>query len=282
MFTKILDGKIIASPILKEIKKIIVNRQQQGIRAPVLAVILVGDNPASAIYVKNKQLVCKQVGIISKFFHIPDDTTQTQLLNLINKLNLNNYIDGILVQLPLPNTIDYKIILSAINPQKDVDGFHPQNMGLLAQGNPLIASCTSLAIMHILSTTKTYLPGKLALVIGASNIVGKPTALSLLNKGCTVTICDRNVIDIKSVINKADILVSAVGQPCLVKGNWIKQGCIIIDVGITKVNDKLVGDVEFEIAKKRASWITKVPGGVGPMTIAYLMKNTLLAQMLRE
>ncbi len=282
MSAKILDGKTIASHILREITKNISERQQLGIRAPVLAVILVGDDPASIIYVKNKRLACEQVGIASKFFHLPDNITQLQLLELINKLNLNSEIDGILVQLPLPRTIEYQIILAAVDPQKDVDGFHPQNMGLLAQGWPILQSCTPLAIMKILSVTKIQFPGQHAVVIGASNIVGKPIALLLLNAGCTVTICNKNVVDLKSIVASADLLISATGQPHLVKGDWIKPGSIVIDVGTTKVNNKLVGDVDFEVAKKHAAWITKVPGGVGPMTIACLLQNTLLAQKLLE
>ena len=280
MSAKILDGKIISQPILQEITKNIAVRQQLGIRAPALAVILVGNDPASTVYVKNKRLACEQVGIISKFFHLKTDLTQLQLLDLIYSLNQDPNIDGILVQLPLPRTIEPQIILTAISPKKDVDGFHPQNLGLLAQGWPILQSCTPMGIMKLLSVTKTNLPGQHAVVVGASNIVGKPIGLLLLNAGCTVTICNKNVKDLKSIVASADILIAATGRPHLIKGDWIKLESIVIDVGTTKINNKLTGDVEFNVAEQRAAWITKVPGGVGPMTISYLLKNTLLAQKL--
>ena len=280
MSAKILDGKIISKAILQEITKNIASRQQLGIRPPSLAVILVGNDPASITYVKNKRLACEQVGIVSKLFHLKTNLTKLELLDLIYSLNQNPNIDGILVQLPLPNTIETQIILKAINLKKDVDGFHPYNMGLLTQGWPLLQPCTPIGIMKLLTVTKTHLPGQHVVVVGASNIVGKPIGLLLLNAGCTVTICNKNVKDLKSIVATADILISATGQPHLIKGNWIKPGSIVIDVGTTKVHNKLIGDVEFDIAEQRAGWITKVPGGVGPMTIAYLLKNTLLAQDL--
>jgi methylenetetrahydrofolate dehydrogenase (NADP+) / methenyltetrahydrofolate cyclohydrolase len=279
---KILDGKLISKLILQEIIHSINTRKQLGLQPPALAVILVGNDPASAIYVRNKRLACEQVGIISEFFHLGPDTSQNQLLDLIHKLNNNPKIHGILVQLPLPRSIKTQAILDSINIKKDVDGFHPQNMGLLAQGWPILQSCTPLGIMKLLSVTKVHLPGQHAVIVGASNIVGKPIALLLLNAGCTVTICNKNVKNLQSIVSNADILVAATGQPHLIKGAWIKSNSIVIDVGTTKVNNKLTGDVEFEIAKDRAAWITKVPGGVGPMTIAYLLKNTLLAQKLLE
>lgn len=282
MSAKILEGKIISQPILHEITTTIASRQRLGFNPPSLAVILVGNDPASTIYVKNKRLACEKVGIKSKFFHLPQNITQNQLLDLIEDLNQDNNINGILVQLPLPKNINTQDILTAINLKKDVDGFHPQNIGLLAQGSGILQSCTPLGIMKLLSITNVHLPGLHAVVVGASNIVGKPTALLLLNAGCTVTICNKNVKDLSSIISNADILISATGKPHLIKGNWIKLGSIVIDVGTTKINNKLTGDVEFEAAKQRAAWITKVPGGVGPMTIAYLLKNTLLAQKLTE
>lgn len=282
MSAKILEGKIISQPILHEITTTIASRQRLGFNPPSLAVILVGNDPASTTYVKNKRLACEKVGIKSNFFHLPQHITQDQLLDLIEDLNQDNNINGILIQLPLPKNINTKNILTAINLKKDVDGFHPQNIGLLAQGSGILQSCTPLGIMKLLSITNVHLPGLHAVVVGASNIVGKPTALLLLNAGCTVTICNKNVKDLPSIISNADILISATGKPHLIKGNWIKPGSIVIDVGTTKVNNKLTGDVEFETAKQRAAWITKVPGGVGPMTIAYLLKNTLLAQTLTE
>ncbi len=282
MSAKILEGKIISQPILHEITTTIASRQRLGFNPPSLAVILVGNDPASTTYVKNKRLACEKVGIKSNFFHLSQNITQNQLLDLIEDLNQDNNINGILVQLPLPKNINTQDILTAINLKKDVDGFHPQNIGLLAQGSGILQSCTPLGIMKLLSITNVHLPGLHAVVVGASNIVGKPTALLLLNAGCTVTICNKNVKDLPSIISNADILISATGKPHLIKGNWIKLGSIVIDVGTTKVNNKLTGDVEFETAKQRAAWITKVPGGVGPMTIAYLLKNTLLAQELTE
>lgn len=280
MSAKILDGKIISQHILQELTTILTTRQHLGERPPTLAVILVGNDPASLIYVKNKRLACNTVGIESHFFHLANSTTEIQLLELINELNQNPNITGILVQLPLPKTINTQAILMAINAQKDVDGFHPQNIGLLTQGWPNLQPCTPIGIMHLLKVTNIKLPGQHAVIVGASNIVGKPMGLLLLNAGCTVTICNKNVKDLPFLVANADILISATGKPHLIKGQWIKPGSIVIDVGTTKVNDKLTGDVEFETAKKRAAWITKVPGGVGPMTIAYLLKNTLLAQKL--
>lgn len=282
MSAKILDGKLISELILQEITNSINTRKQLGLQLPTLSVILVGNDPASAIYVKNKRLACEQVGIMSEFFHLAQDTSHSELLNLINTLNNNPKIHGILVQLPLPRSIKTQAILAAINIKKDVDGFHPQNIGLLAQGWPILQSCTPLGIMKLLSVTKVHLPGQHAVIVGASNIVGKPIALLLLNAGCTVTICNKNVKNLQSIVSNADILISATGQPHLIKGDWVKPNSIVIDVGTTKVNNKLTGDVEFETAKDRAAWITKVPGGVGPMTIAYLLKNTLLAQELIE
>lgn len=281
MSAKILDGKIISQDILQEVKTNILNRIKIGIPAPVLAVILAGNDHASTIYVKNKLLACEKVGIGCKFFHLEDNISQQELLNLINNLNQNNDINAILVQLPLPASINPQIILTSINPLKDVDGFHPQNVGALTQGWPLLQPCTPLGIMKLLATTKVTLLGKKVTVVGASNIVGKPIALCLINAGCTVTVCNKNTIDLKSFVTNADILISATGQPHLIKGDWIKPGSIVIDVGISKINDQLTGDVDFQAAKQHASWITKVPGGVGPMTIAYLLENTLLTQKLQ-
>ena len=280
MSAKILDGNIISQPILQEVSNQIIARKKQGFRAPSLAVILVGDDPASTIYVNNKRSACEKVGITSKIFHYKNNIKQQELLDLINKLNLDPNIDGILIQLPLPNSISSQIILGSVNPNKDVDGFHPNNMGCLVQGWPILQPCTSLGIMKLLDFTGVQLSGKKATVVGCSNIVGKPIASALLNANCTITICNKQTNDLRSFVNAADILVSATGQPHLIKGDWIKKNSIVIDVGTTKVNNKLVGDVEFNVAKKHAGWITKVPGGVGPMTIACLLENTLLTQML--
>ena len=282
MSAKILDGKTISQNILEEVKTNIIIRKKFGIPVPTLAVILVGSDHASIVYVRNKRLACEQAGIICKFFHFEDNVTQQQLLNLINDLNQDPNVNAILVQLPLPPSINTEIIFTAINPIKDVDGFHPQNIGLLTQGWPVLEPCTPLGIMKLLAITKVKLLGQKVTIIGASNIVGKPIALSLLNAGCTVTICNKNTLDLQSFVSNSNILISATGQPHLIKGDWIKAGSIVIDVGISKINDQLTGDVEFKIAKQHAAWITKVPGGVGPMTIACLLENTLLTQKLQS
>lgn len=281
MLAKILDGKVISQNIFQQVQDEILNRRNMGIAPPSLAVILVGHDHASCVYVKNKLLACEKVGIICKFFHHEDSITQQELLNLIYDLNQNNDINAILVQLPLPQSINQQIIFESIDPKKDVDGFHPQNAGSLTQGWPVLQPCTPLGIMKLLATTKVILLGKKATVVGSSNIVGKPIALSLLNAGCTVTICNKSTIDLKSFLIDADIVVSATGQPHLIKGDWIKPGSIIIDVGISRIHDQLIGDVDFQVAKQRAAWITKVPGGVGPMTVACLLENTLLSQKLQ-
>ncbi|MGI9214631.1 MAG: bifunctional methylenetetrahydrofolate dehydrogenase/methenyltetrahydrofolate cyclohydrolase FolD [Gammaproteobacteria bacterium] len=278
MVAKLLDGKTIAEKIVQQVKHELSLRKQSGLEQPQLAVILVGNDEASKIYVKNKLIACEKVGIACKLLHLVSNISQSKLLNIIHGLNKDPNIHAILVQLPLPVTIDPEIIFGNIDSQKDVDGFNPYNAGLLAHGWPNLQPCTPLGIMKLLKFTNVDLIGKRAVVVGASNIVGKPIALSLLNAGCTVTICNRHTIDLKSLIMQAEILISAVGIPKLIQGNWIKTGSIVIDVGINRVNNKLVGDIDFERAKQRALWITKVPGGVGPMTIACLLENILLIQ----
>lgn len=282
MFANILNGKILAEEIIHQTSLTINNRKLLGINPPTIAVILIGDHPPSRIYVKNKLLACEKVGINCKYLSLDQKITQQELLDLINILNIDPKINSILVQLPLPGHIDLKTIFTAIDPNKDVDGFNPKNLGLLAQGWPILQPCTPLGIMKLLATIDLKLRGKSAVVVGASNIVGKPMGLCLINAGCTVTTCNSNTQNLATIVNNADLLISATGVPHLIKGDWIKPGSIIIDVGISKVNNKITGDVDFMIAQKKAAWITKVPGGVGPMTVACLLENILLTQKLQE
>lgn len=283
MTAQIIDGKQLAANERKIIAAEIDKRIHKGLRAPGLAVILVGDDPASTIYVRNKQNACQDVGIKSVFHHLPESVTEAKLLALIDSLNKDTNIDGILVQLPLPEHIDTDHIIDSINPTKDVDGFHPYNLGRLAQKRPLLRPCTPYGVIAILDSIKQVYENRHAVVIGASNIVGRPMALELLMAGCTVTVCHRATMDIEPYVRQANILVSAVGKPGIVKGNWIKQDATVIDVGITRLPDgTLAGDVEYDTAHERAGWITPVPGGVGPMTVATLLKNTLLACSLQE
>jgi methylenetetrahydrofolate dehydrogenase (NADP+)/methenyltetrahydrofolate cyclohydrolase len=276
MTAKILDGKAIAAQQRQLVKAEI----EKSERAPGLAVIRVGDNPASQVYVRNKRNACAEVGINSQAFELPANTSEDDLLVLLDKLNNDNEIDGILVQLPLPDHIDSDLVLERILPEKDVDGFHPYNVGRLALRMPLLRSCTPKGIMTLLAHTDIDLTGLDAVIIGQSNIVGRPMALELLAARCTITVCHSRTRNLQEKIANADIVVAAVGKPNFVKGEWIKPGAIVIDVGINRLeNGKLVGDVEFEAACQRASWITPVPGGVGPMTVASLLENTLQAAM---
>lgn len=238
--------------------------------------ILVGNDPASTIYVRNKRLACEEVGIKSVFHPLSADVTQDKLISLIHTLNHDETIDGILLQLPLPASISTDDVLETIDPKKDVDGFHPYNLGRLAQRRPALRPCTPQGVMLLLDHIHQSFENKHAVIIGASNIVGRPMALELLAAGCTVTVCHRMTKDIQPYVALADILVSAVGKPGLIKGHWIKEGSTVIDIGITRMADgTLLGDVEFETARQRAAWITPVPGGVGPMTVATLLKNSL-------
>jgi methylenetetrahydrofolate dehydrogenase (NADP+)/methenyltetrahydrofolate cyclohydrolase len=278
MTAKLIDGKTIAANLRKDIAKRVAERRQQGLRAPGLAVILVGSDPASQVYVSHKRKDCEEVGFVSVAHDLPATTTQGELLGLIDQLNRDNAIDGILVQLPLPAHLDASQLLERINPDKDVDGFHPFNVGRLSQRMPLLRSCTPKGIMTLLESTGVDLHGQHAVVVGASNIVGRPMALELLLAGCTVTVTHRFTKDLASHVAQADIVVAAAGKTGLVKGAWIKPGAIVIDVGINRQADgKLVGDVEYDVAVERAGWITPVPGGVGPMTRACLLENTLHA-----
>lgn len=278
MTAQLIDGKAIASGIRQDIAKRVAERQQQGLRTPGLAVILVGSDPASQVYVAHKRKDCEEVGFISRAHDLPADTSQEQLLDLIDELNNDDSVDGILVQLPLPQHLDASQLLERISPCKDVDGFHPFNIGRLAQRMPVLQPCTPKGIMTLLKSTGVDLHGQHAVIVGASNIVGRPMALELLLAGCTTTVTHRFTRDLASHVRQADIVVVAVGKPGLVKGEWIKDGAIVIDVGINRTEDgKLVGDVDFAAAAERASWITPVPGGVGPMTRACLLENTLYA-----
>lgn len=276
MTAKILDGKALAQKIRGEVKAEIESLIEQGGRAPSLAVILVGDDPASKIYIKNKRKACEDAGITSVDHHLAEDCSQDELLALIKKLNKDDSIDGILVQLPLPEQIDDTIVIETIDPKKDPDGFHPYNVGRLAQRNPSVHPCTPFGIMRMLEETGMQLRGMDAVIVGASNIVGRPIASELLLAGATITICHRFTKKTEEHVRGADIVIAAAGKAGLVKGEWIKPGAIVIDVGINRLEDgSVVGDVEFDIAKERAGWITPVPGGVGPMTVAMLMVNTL-------
>jgi methylenetetrahydrofolate dehydrogenase (NADP+)/methenyltetrahydrofolate cyclohydrolase len=278
MAAQLIDGKALAAKIRDEIAEEIKNRIQQGHRAPGLAVILVGNDPASSIYVKNKRLACEQVGIQSFYHSLANDISEEALINLIQELNEDNKIDGILLQLPLPQHIDSDRVLEVISPAKDVDGFHPYNLGRLAQRRPLLRPCTPYGIMTLLDSIDQVYKDRHAVIVGASNIVGRPMALELLIAGSTITVCHRFTKDLKTHVAQADILVSAVGKPGLIKGDWIKEGATVVDVGINRLADgSLIGDVEFEVACERAAWITPVPGGVGPMTVVTLLKNTLIA-----
>jgi len=278
MSATIIDGKAIAAQIRQNVKQRVDKRLAEGIRAPGLAVILVGQDPASEVYVNSKRRDCSEVGFISKSHDLPSNTTEETLLALIEQLNDDDQIDGILVQLPLPQHIDPKTVIETIHPDKDVDGFHPYNIGRLTQRTPLLRPCTPLGIMTLLEHTGEKIQGMEAVVVGASNIVGRPMGLELLLAGCTVTTCHRFTQNTHEHLSRADIVVVAVGKPGIVKGEWIKPGAIVIDVGINRGADgKLIGDVDYKAAAERAGWITPVPGGVGPMTRATLLQNTLYA-----
>lgn len=282
MTAQILSGTALSKTIKSEIAEKIRHFRQQGQRAPGLAVILVGADPASQIYVANKRKSCEEVGILSKSYDLPEQTSEQDLLALIAEMNQDPNIDGILVQLPLPAHIDSTKIIEAIDPKKDVDGFHPYNVGRLCQRIPTLRACTPFGVMELLKSSQVDFFGKHAVIVGASNIVGRPMALELLLAGCTVTVCHRFTQDLASHIRQADILVVAVGKPEFIPGEWIKEGAIVIDVGINRGADgKLKGDIQFESAQQKASFITPVPGGVGPMTVAMLMQNTVYSYLQR-
>ena len=282
MSAKILDGKALSAKIKDELKEEVKALKEKGIR-PALAVIIVGDDPASKIYVKNKKLACEYCGIESLEFALPESTTQEELLALIEKLNNDTAVSGILCQLPLPRGLDEEAVINAINPKKDVDAFHPVNVGKIMVGNFDFLPCTPAGVMELIKLSGIDVKGKKCVVVGRSNIVGKPMSMLLLHSHGTVTICHSKTQDLKAEVSQADIVVAAVGVPELITGDMIKEGAVVIDVGMNRLPDKrLVGDVEYESCEKRASAITPVPGGVGPMTIAMLMKNTVKAAILNH
>lgn len=271
----IISGKEVAANIRAGLKEEVAALKARGV-TPGLTVVLVGDNPASQVYVRNKGKASEEVGIHSTQHILPDSTTQEALLSLIGELNASKDVHGILVQLPLPGHIDSEAVLEAISPAKDVDGFHPYNVGRLMIGKPTLQPCTPYGIMKLIETTGIDLSGKDAVVVGRSNIVGKPMAMMLLHRSATVTVCHSRTKDLPAKVLGADIVIAAVGMAEFVKGEWIKPGAVVIDVGINRAGDgRLVGDVDFEGAARRASFITPVPGGVGPMTIAMLLRNTV-------
>ncbi len=278
MTAQYIDGKLISQTVRAEVAARVKARVELGLRAPGLAVVLVGEDPASQVYVGSKRRACEEVGFVSQSYDLPTTTSEAELLALIDKLNQDDTIDGILVQLPLPAGIDTTQILERILPDKDVDGFHPYNLGRLAQRIPKLRSCTPKGIITLLDRYNLPLRGKHAVVIGASNIVGRPMSLELLLAGCTTTTCHRFTKDLEHHVRQADILVVAVGKANFIPGSWVKEGAVVIDVGINRLaTGQLVGDVDFEVARTRASFITPVPGGVGPMTVASLIENTLMA-----
>ena len=279
MTAQIIDGKQVAADVRASVKQRIATRTAEGKRCPGLAVILIGSDPASQVYVNHKRKACEEVGIISRSYDLPAHTTQHELVELINTLNHDPQIDGILVQLPLPAHLDASLVIEQIAPNKDVDGFHPTNVGRLTLRIPGLRPCTPYGVMRLLESTGEVFKGRHAVIVGASNIVGRPMALELLLAGATVSVTHRFSGNLTAdLVRQADIVIAAVGKPGLVKGEWIKPGATVIDVGINRLeNGRLVGDVEFEAAAERAAWITPVPGGVGPMTVAMLMQNTLEA-----
>jgi len=278
MTAQLIDGKAIAAALRLDIKQQVEQRTARGQRPPGLAVVLVGDDPASQVYVGSKRRACEEVGFKSLAYDLPASTTQQQLFELIDQLNNDTSIDGILVQLPLPEHIPTESIIERIHPDKDVDGFHPYNIGRLVIRQPVLRPCTPRGVVTLLEKTGIELKGTNAVIVGASNHVGRPMALELLLAGCTVMVCHRFTQQLELAVRSADLLVVAVGKPAVVKGEWIKQDAVVIDVGINRnANGKLVGDVDFETAKQHAAYITPVPGGVGPMTVATLLQNTLYA-----
>lgn len=283
MTAQILDGKAAAARMLTTIRAAVTERAARGARIPALAVILVGDDPASQIYVRNKRRACEEVGVRSVSFDLPGSVTQAELLALIGRLNEDPAVDGILVQLPLPPHVDDEVVVERIRPDKDVDGFHPYNIGRLAIRMPTLRPSTPRGVISLLKTTGEDLRGKDAVIVGASNHVGRPMGLELLLAGCTVTTCHRFTRDLPAYVRAAELLVVAVGKPGLIQGDWVREGATVVDIGINRMPDgRLRGDVDFEAASRRAAWITPVPGGVGPMTVATLLQNTIEAAELHD
>ena len=283
MAARIIDGKSIAQDVRTEVRKAIDGMVGRGLRRPGLAVVMVGDNPASQVYVRNKRRACEDCGIISVAHDLPQSTSEMELLAKVDELNADDSVDGILVQLPLPDHIRESSVVERIDPRKDVDGFHPYNVGRLAERNPLIRPCTPYGVVRMLDHIGVSVKGKHCVVVGASNIVGRPMSLELLLMGATTTVTHRFTRDLESHVRMAEVLIVAAGKPGLVPGEWVREGAVVVDIGINRREDgSLCGDVQFEAAAQRASWITPVPGGVGPMTVAMLMKNTLEASFRRQ
>ena len=281
MTANIIDGKKIAKKIISEIKDKVITNQSEGIAPPGLAVIQVGKDPASSVYVRNKRKACEEVGMKSFNYDLDQSTTQKELIELVESLNSNAEVNGILIQLPLPTHINETIVIETINPSKDVDGFHPYTIGRLMQRIPLLRPCTAIGVITMLEAIEIDPKGMNAVIVGASNLVGRPLNLELLLKGATTTVCHKFTKNLKDHVMSADILAVAVGKPNFIPGSWIKEDAIVFDIGINRdENGKLTGDVDFDSAKEKASWISPVPGGVGPMTVAMLIKNTLLASEL--
>ena len=283
MTAQLIDGKKISQQILQDIAERVQQRINNQLRRPCLAVVLVGEDPASAVYVRNKKRACETTGFESRSYELPAQTSEEELLTLIDEMNADRDIDGILIQLPLPKHINSQLVLERIVPHKDVDGFHPYNIGRLVVKMPLMRPCTPKGVMTLLDAYGIDVIGKKAVIVGASNIVGRPQALELLLARATVTICHSATQNLAEEVAAADIVVVGVGKPNFVKGEWIKPGAVVIDVGINRLeNGQLCGDVEFAVACERAAMITPVPGGVGPMTIATLMENTLQAAEIHD
>ena len=281
MTANIIDGKQIANSIIADIKNRVISNQTNGINPPGLAVIQVGEDPASSVYVRNKRKACEEVGMLSFNYDLIESTTQKELLDLVTSLNANPEVSGILIQLPLPSHINETIVIETIDPTKDVDGFHPYTIGRLMQRIPLLRPCTAIGVITMLEAIDIDPLGMNAVIVGASNLVGRPLCLELLLKGATTTVCHKFTTNLEAHVRQADILAVAVGKPNFIPGDWIKKGAVVFDIGINRdENGKLTGDVDFESAKKNASWISPVPGGVGPMTVSMLIKNTLLASEL--
>jgi methylenetetrahydrofolate dehydrogenase (NADP+)/methenyltetrahydrofolate cyclohydrolase len=277
---QIIDGRAISKLVRAEVRATVDGMVAAGHRPPGLAVVMVGDNPASAVYVRNKRLACTDCGIHSVAIDLPQSTSELELLTVIDRLNADPEIDGILVQLPLPEQIRQSEVVERIDPRKDVDGFHPYNIGRLAERSPMIRPCTPYGVVRMLEHIGVSVKGRHCVVVGASNIVGRPMSLELLLMGATTTVTHRFTPDLEHYVREAEVLIAAAGKPGLVRGEWIRPGAVVVDVGINRLDDgSLTGDVEFEPAAQRASWISPVPGGVGPMTVAMLMKNTLEAAL---
>ncbi len=283
MTAQLIDGKQISQQLIEQIRQRVAARSDRGKRAPGLAVVRVGEDPASRIYVRNKLKACERAGVQSFSHEVPDSVAQPELLALIDRLNGDPAVDGILVQLPLPDHIDSDAVTDSIEPSKDVDGFHPYNIGRLMLGLPGLRPCTPRGVMTLLQHAGIDIDGKDAVILGRSNIVGRPMALELLHAGATITVCHSRTRELPEKVARADLLVAALGKPRFVQGSWVKPGAVVIDVGINRLdNGSLVGDVDFEAVRREAAWITPVPGGVGPMTVATLLENTLQAAEIRD